>query len=124
MKNLITILLITSTITFSPAIHAEQNSLSPILVAQENTTTTAPEDTSPSNQDSTTPSTSSDSTTSDEFSNDEEYEGTPVSQATNKSSNAAKKKRWRNIVLAVVAIAVAVTALILIANNDGHRSKH
>lgn len=52
-----------------------------------------------------------------------EQEGTPVGQAAADGSNTAKKKQWRNIALAVGAVAVAVTALILIANNDGHHSK-
>jgi len=49
-----------------------------------------------------------------------ESEGTPVGQAASEGSNAARKKRWQNIALAVGAVAVAVTALILIASNDGH----
>ncbi len=49
-------------------------------------------------------------------------EGTPVGQAASDGANAAKKKRWQNIALAAGAVAVAVTALILIANNDGHHS--
>ena len=52
---------------------------------------------------------------------DTENEGTPVGQAANEGISAAKKKRWQNIALAVGAVAVAVTALILVANNDGHK---
>ncbi len=48
-------------------------------------------------------------------------EGTPVGQAANEGFSAAKKKHWQNIALAVGAVAVAVTALILVASNDGHR---
>lgn len=47
-------------------------------------------------------------------------EGTPVGQAASEGSNAAKRKRWQNIAIAAGAIAIAVTALILIASNDGH----
>jgi hypothetical protein len=51
-------------------------------------------------------------------------EGTPVGQAASDGVSAAKKKRWQNIALAAGAVAVAVTALVLIANNDGHSSHH
>ena len=47
-------------------------------------------------------------------------EGTPVGQAASEGTNAAKKKRWQNIALAAGALAVAITALILVASNDGH----
>ncbi len=50
-------------------------------------------------------------------------EGTPVGQAADEGANAAKRKRWQNIALATTAVAVAVTALVLVANNDGHHSK-
>jgi hypothetical protein len=49
-----------------------------------------------------------------------EEEGTPVGQAANEGSNAAKKKQWQNIALATGAVALAVTALLLVASNDGH----
>lgn len=51
-------------------------------------------------------------------------EGTAVGQASTEGSKAAKKKMWQNIGLAVGAVAVAVTALILVADNDGHRKSH
>ena len=51
-------------------------------------------------------------------------EGTPVGQAANEGSNAARKKQWQNIALATGAVALAVTALILVANNDGHHAKN
>lgn len=57
-------------------------------------------------------------------SDEEEYQGTPVGQASNEGFNAAKSKQWRNITIAIVAVAVAATALLLIANNDGHHRKH
>lgn len=47
-------------------------------------------------------------------------EGTPVGQAASEGSNTARRKRWQNIAIAAAAIAIAVTALILVANNDGH----
>ena len=50
----------------------------------------------------------------------DEPEGTPVGQAANEGASAAKKKQWQNIALAAGAVAVAVTALILVASNDVH----
>lgn len=50
--------------------------------------------------------------------------GTPVGSAANEGTNAAKKRHWQNIALAAGAVAVAVTALILVANNNGHHSHH
>jgi len=44
-----------------------------------------------------------------------------VGQASDDGVNAAKSKKWQNIALAVGAVAVAITALILVANNDGHK---
>jgi hypothetical protein len=55
---------------------------------------------------------------------DSATEGTPVGQGANEGAKAAKKKQWQNIALAVGAVAVAITALILVANNDGHKSHH
>lgn len=52
-----------------------------------------------------------------------EEEGTPVGQAANEGSSAARKKQWQNIALATGAVALAVTALILVASNDGHHAK-
>ncbi len=49
-----------------------------------------------------------------------EPEGTPVGAASSEGTNTAKKKQWQNIALAVGAVAVAVTALILVSTNDGH----
>jgi hypothetical protein len=121
MKKLITSYLIASTIALSPAVRAQDT-----LPPQASTDEPASPD-----QDSETPLTPSDpppsaqeATTLDVESNDsDENEGTPVGQAANEGSNAAKKKQWQNIALAVGAVAVAVTALILIASNDGHSSK-
>jgi hypothetical protein len=62
------------------------------------------------------------STTPEATPSDDEDEGTPVGQAASEGSNAVRKKQWQNIALATVAVALAVTALILIANNDGRRS--
>ncbi len=60
----------------------------------------------------------------EDLSTDTDSEGTPVGQAANEGFSAAKKKHWQNIALAVGAVAVAVTALILVASNDGHHHHH
>jgi hypothetical protein len=51
---------------------------------------------------------------------DSEQEGTSVGQAASDGTNAAKSRQWRNIAIATGAVALAVTALILVASNDGH----
>jgi hypothetical protein len=51
-------------------------------------------------------------------------EGTPVGQASNEGSKAAKKQTMYNIALAVVAIGVAIGAMILVSSNDGHHHHH
>ncbi len=53
-----------------------------------------------------------------------EEQGSAVGQASNEGMSAAKKKQWTNIAIAVCAVAVAVTALILVASNDGHKQHH
>ena len=63
------------------------------------------------------------STVPESYPDEEEEEGTPVvGQAANEGSKAAKRRHWQNIALATAAVVVAVTALVLVANNDGHRS--
>ena len=52
-----------------------------------------------------------------------EDEGTSVGQASSEGTRTAKTRMWQNIGLAVGAIAIAVTALILVSNNDGHHHK-
>ena len=49
---------------------------------------------------------------------EEEEEGTSVSAPSNEGAKAARKKRWQNIALAVGAVAVAVTAMLVVANHD------
>lgn len=46
--------------------------------------------------------------------------GTPVGQASDEGARTAKRKQWQNIAIAAGAVAVAVTALVLVASNDGH----
>ncbi|MBM3207975.1 MAG: hypothetical protein FJZ57_05145 [Chlamydiae bacterium] len=49
-----------------------------------------------------------------------EPEGSDVNKSDNKSKNAAKRQMWINIGLAVAAVVVAVTALCIVSNNNGH----
>lgn len=51
---------------------------------------------------------------------DEKPAYTHVSKASHDSAAAEKSKRWRNIFIAVGAVAIAITALILVHNNAGH----
>jgi hypothetical protein len=51
-------------------------------------------------------------------------EGTPVSHSSNEGEKAAKRTQWKNIALAVGAVAIAVTALILVAHNNGKKTHH
>jgi hypothetical protein len=148
MKKLLNFCLIASIIACSPALQAENHesmqsqrtpledagdlpsreSEAPAREAQEpsGADENEPLDRSHSNQDDSTqdPTTPSDeSATPETTPSDYENEGTPVGQAASEGSKAAKRKQWQNIALATAAVAVTVTALILIANNDGHRSK-
>lgn len=45
-----------------------------------------------------------------------------VGQASDDGVKAARKEQWQNIALAVGAIAVATVAIVLVANNKGHKS--
>ncbi|HEY2811030.1 MAG TPA: hypothetical protein VGJ00_06565 [Rhabdochlamydiaceae bacterium] len=48
---------------------------------------------------------------------------TLVSSETPEHVKHARNKRWQNILIAVAAVAVAITALILVHQNQGHKSK-
>ena len=43
-----------------------------------------------------------------------------VGRASNQSANAARNRTWQNVAIAAGAVAIAVTALILVHNNRGH----
>jgi len=43
-----------------------------------------------------------------------------VGKASNDAVAAARSKQWQNILIAAGAVAIAVTALILVHNNAGH----
>lgn len=150
MKKLINSFLIVSTIALSPAVQAQEHApiepahspVEEVLLQaplnqstedvppsiQDDSAITPSQEAQPPDQDSTTPlappdaAPSNESTTPEAMTSDtEEDEGTPVGQAASEGSKTAKRKQWQNIALAAVAVAVVVTALILIANNDGHR---
>ena len=56
---------------------------------------------------------------------DEDYsapKGKEVSQADDTSKKSARRHMWINIGLAVTAVIVAVVALVLVSNNNGHHS--
>jgi hypothetical protein len=121
MKRLISLCLIASTIALSPARHAVADQSSDAVEETQPEETTEetppqePQETAPSAQESTTP----EAMPPDE----DEEEGTLVGQAANEGSRTAKSKQWQNIALATAAVVVAITALILVADNDGHRSE-
>lgn len=48
-----------------------------------------------------------------------EEEGTPVQPATLDGANSARRERWKNITIALVTVAAAVTAIILVSTNQG-----
>jgi hypothetical protein len=107
MKRLLISCLIVSSNVLSPALKADQ-----IIPDQAEQVPTETE----SNMQimtATTPDTTLDETSKE----------TPVGQAANEGMSAAKRKQWQNIALAAGAVAVAVTALILVASNDGHHHK-
>jgi hypothetical protein len=121
MKKLITSCFASSSIVLSPALKADAPSVnSEELAASQNafeeeavgleTPPLADESAAPPEVLATDPANDS--------------EGTPVGVASNEGTTAAKKRYWQNITLATVAVAVAVTALILVASNDGHHSHH
>ena len=117
MKKLITSCFAITSIVLAPALKADAPHVNPVEVAafEEEavgleTPPLADESTAPPEELATDPANDS--------------EGTPVGVAANEGTTAAKKRYWQNIALATVAVAVAVTALILVASNDGHHSHH
>ena len=53
---------------------------------------------------------------------DSEPQGSEVAESSDSNKKAARKQMWINIGLAIAAVAVAVTALIIVSNNNGHHS--
>ena|SRR5579871_479994 len=130
MNKLIHSCLIISIITLTPVVHAQddapfevqtEESMQPEMHAspKKQTDDTEEQGEMPAlDQDSPETSTVPESYPEEE----EEGEGTPVGQAANEGSKTAKRRHLQNIVLATAAVAVAITALVLVANNDGHKS--
>jgi len=50
----------------------------------------------------------------------ENEEGTPVGEASVEGKKITQRKIWKNVGLAVVSVAFAITALILVSKNSGH----
>ncbi len=124
MRYIIIPLLVASIVAWTPA------PASALIADSTETEIPAQEDSDNEDQDSTPEegvslySLPQEATTAEDTSSDEEEEGTPVGQASNEGARAARNQQWRNIALAVGAIAVAVTALLLVSSNDGHHHKH
>lgn len=89
------------------------------------TDSTAPSEEAPAPQDESTPPPATESTTSPATAPSEEpapeEEGTPVGQAAKSGARDARNRTWQNIGLAAATVAVAVTAIILVSSNSGHR---
>lgn len=49
-------------------------------------------------------------------------EGVPVSKGSGDPERNAKRRMWQNIIIATSAVVVAVTALVLVSSNQGHKS--
>jgi hypothetical protein len=54
---------------------------------------------------------------------EEDAEGSSVGEASYSGARTAKRNQLRNIAIAAVAVGVAVTAILLVSSNDGHK-KH
>ena len=50
-------------------------------------------------------------------------EGTEVSPGSSENERTARRKFWQAIIIATVAVAIAVSALILVASNQGKKGK-
>ena len=111
MKKLFTSCFVVTSLVLSPALKAEELESSPTVQSEKG------ED-SPAVQSENM----EDAPTFQAEDTEDSKEGTPVGQASNEGVNAAKKKRWTNYAIAAGAVAIAVAALILVANNNGHES--
>ena len=117
MKKQILSSLIAFSIIFTPALRADGTAPSSLIAIEEVF--------QPANNDE--PGSSLDDTTSlavePETEEVTEEEGAPVGKASTEGMSAAKKRQWTNIAIAACAVAVAVTALILVSSNDGRKAK-
>ena len=71
-------------------------------------------------QEVESPELSTEAPASAELQTDEKPAYTHVGKASHDSVAAAKSKQWQNILIAAGAVAIAITALILVHNNAGH----
>ncbi len=127
MKNSLLSLLTITSLFLAPSLRADEV-IAPVA-AVEDTSSAIPADTTPSTEDgspsaTTPPTPEAEATTSTALDTSSEEEGTPVGQASNEGSKIAKKKTWQNVGLAIVSVAIAVTALILVSQNEGHGKHH
>lgn len=103
--------LIIASIILSPTLRADSPAGAPDTEMQSEPSAAPTSPAQDNREMATTPETSS-----------TEDEGTSVSAEENTANKAAKKRQWFNIFLAVAAVVVAVTAMILVAHNDGHKA--
>jgi hypothetical protein len=108
--------LIIASIVLSPTLRADSPASAPDTEMQS-TPSAAPTSTA----QETTPQENGEMATTPETPSTED-EGSTVSAEENTANKAAKKRQWFNIFLAVAAVVVAVTAMILVAHNDGHKA--
>lgn len=135
MKKIIASYLIASTFILSPALQARPHAAPRVILAdaytnEDDTATTDPESQYPipaapsdPSQDEQPPEEPAQPPIPEPEASALEAtdpEGTPVTAAS-EHPNKEKSHRWRNIIIAVVAVAVAITALFLIQDNNGHR---
>ncbi len=89
----------------------------------------APQQVAPAEGDQATPTTPEGSTqaaTSPDANSEDKAEELPESKYVGKASEdgvrSTKSQQWQNVALAVAAVAVATTALLLVSSHKGHRS--
>lgn len=122
MKNLTAIFLIVSIATIGVS-HADESQQTEVVVTQEEKVPEqAPQEsqTPIAAQEAEVPELSTEAPASAETQTDEKPAYTHVGKASHDSVAAAKSKQWQNILIAAGAVAIAITALILVHNNAGH----
>jgi hypothetical protein len=122
MKNLTATFLIASiaTLRVSHADEAVQPQESQTIVTQEEKALEQTPQAPIAAQEAEAPELSTEAPISTEPQTDEKPAYTHVGKASHDSVAAAKSKQWQNILIAAGAVAIAITALILVHNNAGH----